>query len=158
LVISEKAEAVLWKEIGCWKRNQLVLRPSIEVASYVMVRYWMEFQVWHLAYTNLSKPDQACIRPVRKGLKLLYKAPNPLSTDYRLLSKDWRNARVRGGWCLVLTVVDWFTTMDSRVWYWYWCRRSEHVIRCCIEHCTQTQVLTTLAQEEDDDICHHTLC
>ena len=45
----------------------------------------MEFKVGHLAYTNLSKLDQACTRTVRKGLKLLYKAPNPLSTDYRLL-------------------------------------------------------------------------
>jgi hypothetical protein len=42
----------------------------------------MEFKVGHLAYTNLSKQDQACTRLVRKGLKLLYKAHNPLSTDY----------------------------------------------------------------------------
>lgn len=96
-------------------------------------------KVEHLAYTNLSKPDQACTRPVRKGLKLLYKAPNPLSTDYRLLSKDWRNARVRGGWCLVLKLVDWCATMDCGIGsYWYW-GRSEHVIRCCIEHGPQTQ-------------------
>jgi len=88
LVILEKADAVIRKEIGkYWELKPKSIGPPLkylggklqEVTLETGVKAWAfgsHQYVW-AAVTNV------CDHLTKKGLKLPYKAPNPLSTDYR---------------------------------------------------------------------------
>ena len=88
LVISEKAEAVLQKEIGKYRvlKEELIGPPSKylggklrEVTLTSGVKAWAfgSCQYVQLAVNNVIG------HLTKKCMKLPYTAPNPLSTDYR---------------------------------------------------------------------------
>ena len=88
LVISEKAEAVLRKEIGKYwvLKEELIDPPSKYLGGKLReVTLASGVKAWAI---GLCQYVQSAVNNViehltKKGLKLPYTAPNPLSTDYR---------------------------------------------------------------------------
>ena len=88
LVISEKAEAVLRKEIGrYWELKPESIGPPSKYLGGKLREVTLETGVKAWAFGSHQYVWAAVTNVIdhlaKKGLKLPYKAPNPLSTDYR---------------------------------------------------------------------------